>query len=132
MSERNTVRKDALLIGLLVAASTLIEAGKMVAVNATGYAVEASDAAGITVIGIAEETIDNSSGADGDLTVLVQRKQAFKLKNSGTAAVTQATIGDSVYVEDDETVALAAGPTNDIIAGTCLGVESDGVWVEIG
>ncbi len=132
MSERNTVRKDAILIALLVAASTTIEAGKMVAVNAAGYAVEASDTASTIVIGVAEETIDNSDGSNGDLSVLVQRKQAFKMKNSATAAVTQASVGSSVYVEDDETVAIASGPTNDIVAGTCLGVESDGVWVEIG
>ena len=131
MSERNTARKDGKLISLLVAASTKIEAGKMVAVNATGYAVEASDTAGIIVVGVAEETIDNSAGSDGDLSVLVQRGQAFKMKNSGTTAITQAAVGSNVVVEDDETVTTAAGATNDITAGKCLGVESDGVWVEI-
>ena len=100
--------------------------------NATGYAVEASDTANLVVMGRAEETVDNSSGSDGDLTIDVRRKKAFKYKNSSGAAVTRASIGANVYVEDDETVALVGGPTNDIVAGKCLGVETDGVWVEIG
>ncbi|MCF6267627.1 MAG: hypothetical protein L3J57_13940 [Desulfuromusa sp.] len=131
MSERNTHFKAGLLIGFLVAASTLIEAGKMVAVNAAGYLVEATDVAAIIVVGIANQTIDNSTGANGDLTCLVKRGELYKLRNSGTAAVTQVSVGSNVYVEDDETVAIVSGPTNDIVAGKCLGVESDGVWVAI-
>lgn len=131
MVERNTHIKDGELLGLLIAASTTIEAGNVVAVNAAGYAVEASDAAGITVIGVADETVDNSAGANGAKTVKVRRKKAFKLANSGTAAVTQASVGSNVYVEDSVTVAIASGPLNDIVAGKCLGVESDGVWVYI-
>lgn len=130
MADRKTPMKDGELIPLPVAASTLIEAGKMVAANATGYAVEAADAASYKVMGRAEEAVDNSSGADGDLNVLVRRKKAFKYKNSGSNAVTEAHIGTDIYVEDDETVSSSGG-TNSIVAGKCLGVESDGVWVEI-
>jgi hypothetical protein len=130
MAERNTHTKQGSLIGLPVAASTKIEAGKMVAVNATGYLVEASDTASIIVVGVADETIDNSAGANGALTCLVKRAQLFKMKN-GTATVTQASVGSNVYVEDDESVEIASGPTNDIVAGKCLGVESDGVWIWI-
>lgn len=131
MSERNTPYKDGLLIALLIAAATKIEAGKMVAVGADGYAVEASDAASTIVVGVAQETIDNTDGSDGDLSVLVRRGVLFKLKNSATAVVTQASVGSSVYVEDSATVAVASGPTNDIAAGKCFGVEADGVWVLI-
>jgi hypothetical protein len=131
MTERNTFFRDGVLIALLVAAATKIEAGKIVAVGADGYAVEASDAAGLIVIGIADETVDNTDGADGAASVNVRRKKVFCLKNSATAAVTQASVGSNVYVEDDETVAIAAGPDNDIVVGTCLALDSDGVWVEI-
>lgn len=131
MAERETIHKGAQLLELPVAASTKIELGKMVAV-ASGYAAEAADTAGHVVMGVAEETVDNTAGANGDVSVRVRRKRAFLLANSGTAAVTAATLGASVYVEDSETVALGSGPTNDIAAGKCLGVETDGVWVEIG
>lgn len=122
--------KDGELIVQDVAASTTIEAGKMTARNSSGYAVEAADTAGLVVTGRAEEKVDNSSGANGDKTVEVRRNKAFKFKNSGTNAVTVAEIGKDVFVEDDETVAKEPG-INSIIAGQCIGVESDGVWVFI-
>ncbi len=131
MADRKTQMKDADLIALPVAAGTLIEAGKMVAVNASGYAVEAADSAGLKVMGRADGRADNSGGQNGDVAVLICRKLAFKYRNSGAHSVTGAHTGSNVYVEDDETVAGAAG-TNSIVAGKCLGIESDGVWVEIG
>lgn len=130
MAERKTEWKDGQLVGLAVAASTKIEAGKMVGINSSGYAVEAADAAGIKVLGVAEETVDNSSGSNGDLTVRIRTHKIFKFKNSGTNAVDVADAGTLVFVEDDETVADAAG-TNGVVAGRCIEVASDGVWIEI-
>lgn len=130
MSDRNTQMMDAEIIAFSVAASTTIEAGKLVAVNAAGYAVEAADTAGLIVHGRAEEKVDNSSGSNGDKTVKVRRNKAFKYANSSGNAATIANIGDNLYVEDDETVSTDGG-TNSIVAGKCLGVESDGVWIVI-
>jgi len=130
MGDRNTARKDGILIGIKVAASTNIEAGKVVAANAAGYGVPASDAAGLKVVGVAQEAIDNSAGANGDKTVEVMRKKVFLLANDGTNAVAQAHVLANVYVKDAGTVASTGG-TNSIVAGLCLGVESGGVWVEI-
>ncbi len=130
MADRKTPWKDGELIVLGVAASTSIEAGKMVAKNSAGYAVEAADAANLVVMGRADEAVDNSGGSNGAETVEVRRKKVFKYDNSGTNAVTVAHIGGNVYVEDDETVDSDGG-TNNIVAGKCIGVDSDGVWVEI-
>jgi len=129
-ADRKTNMKDGELIQLDVAASQTIYAGAMAAKNATGYTQPAADAANLVVMGRSEEYVDNSSGSDGDKTVLVRRKKAFKYKNSGTNAVDRTHIGSNIYVEDDETVASAGG-TNSIVAGKCIGVDSDGVWVEI-
>jgi hypothetical protein len=129
MAERNTPHKDGELVSLLMATATTIEAGKMVAVNAGGYAIEAADTAATIVVGVAEETVVNA-GANGAAAVIVRRNKAFKLKNHSTP-VTQASVGANVVVIDDETVGLAATATNDIVAGKCLGVETDGVWVWI-
>jgi hypothetical protein len=129
MADRNTLKKDGELIAVPVAASTVIEAGKMAAANADGHAVEASDTAGITVLGKADQRMDNSAGSNGDVDVLVERKKAFLFKNSATNPVTAAKIGKTVYVEDDETV--SADTVNDIPAGKCLGLEGSSVWVEI-
>lgn len=130
MAERNTAHKDGELIAVPVAASTKIEAGNLVALDADGYLVHAADTAGLTVIGVSEETKDNSAGADGALTCLVRRKKAFLFENSATNAVTQALVGKSVYVEDSVTMSSAAAD-NDIVAGKCLSVSSEGVLVEV-
>ena len=129
-ADRKTPMRDGESIELQVAASTKIYAGGMVARNSSGYAVPAADAANLVVMGRAEQYVDNSSGANGDETVVVRRRKAFKFKNSAAHAVTIAHIGTNIYVEDDETVASSGG-TNNIVAGKCIGVESDGVWVEI-
>jgi hypothetical protein len=131
MAERNTPYKDGELLPFKLAVSTKVEAGKMAAVNAAGFTVEAADTAGLKVVGVFDETVDNSTGSDGDKSARVRRGKVFKMKNSATAAVTQALVGAKVYVEDDETVAASAGPTNDIEAGTCFGVDTDGVWILI-
>ncbi len=130
MTERNTHFKDGELLPFKVAASTKTEAGKLVGVNSAGYAVEGGDTAGIKILGVADETVDNSSGANGDKTVRVRKGKVFKLKNSGTNAVDVADVGSNVFVEDDETVADDPG-TNGIVAGRCMEVVSDGVWLEI-
>ncbi len=131
MAERNTERKDGIEIGLKVAAATKIEAGNLVAINASGYAVEAADASGYKVIGVAQETVDNSSGATGDLTVLVRRSNMFKLANSSSTALAQANVGGNAYVEDSVTLTTTAGTSNSVAAGMILGVETDGVWIYI-
>lgn len=130
MADRMTERKVGLLISVLVAASTLIEGGKMFGVNSDGYAVKASDAAGVRVLGVSDERVDNSAGANGAKRVRGYKGAIFKLKNSATNPVDVADAGSLVFVEDDETVADSVG-TKGIVAGRCIEVESDGVWVEI-
>lgn len=130
MAERNTQWRDGAMPDLPVAATTKIEAGKMVGINSSGYAVEAADTAGIKVLGVADHTVDNSSGSNGDKRVRVRTGKQFLLKNSATNAVDVADAGTYVFVEDDETVADAAG-TNGVVAGRCIEVVSAGVWVEM-
>lgn len=129
MSERNTFRRDGERFALKMAA-TKIEAGNLVAL-ASGYATHAADTAGHIVMGVAEETVDNSSGSAGDKSVIIRRRAQFKLKNHATNALAQANVGGSAYVADSQTVQTSAA-TNDIVAGQITAVESDGVWIEIG
>lgn len=128
--DRNTIMKDGETLNPEVAASTKIYGGSIVARNSSGYAVPGSDAAGLKVMGRAEEQIDNTSGANGDETIEVRRKKAFVFKNSSTNAVTIAHVGTDIYVEDDETVSSSGG-TNNIVAGKCLAILTEGVLVEM-
>lgn len=111
-----------------LAASTKIYAGGLVA-TLNGYAVPAGDTASHIVIGRAEEQVDNSSGAAGAKSMAVSRG-VFRFNNAGT--ITQANVGANATVVDDNTVGLAAGTTNDIVAGRIEEVDDLGVWVAVG
>lgn len=128
--DRNTEMKDGEVVAVPVAADAVIHAGALVAANATGYAAPGSAATTLTYLGRAEEAVDNTGGADGAVSVLVRRKKAFKWANSGSDAVTQAELGKTCYIEDDETVAKTDGVGTLSAAGTVVAVDSDGVWVE--
>lgn len=112
-----------------VAATTVIYAGSLVAKNAAGYLVPAADTAGLVVVGLALESVDNSAGANGAKTCQVQ-VGVFKFKNGGTANVDQATVHGLCYAADDQTVGKTT--TNSIKAGVVEALDSDGVWVYVG
>lgn len=126
--DRNTPLKNAEVIGVLVAAGAKIHAGAIVVANATGYAAPGSTATTLTYLGRAEESVDNTGGADGAATVLVRRLNAFKWGNDGS--ITQAHQGKTAYIVDDQTLAATDGTGTRSAAGRIVGVESDGVWIE--
>lgn len=129
MAERKTAYSDGEVLAIGVAASTKVEAGNLAATDADGYLTSAADTAGLTVVGLALETKDNSAGADGALLCNVRRNKAFLFDNSATAPVTQAHVGQPVFVEDSVTV--AASGDNGVVAGRCLAVFDEGVLVEV-
>lgn len=128
--DRNTPFKDGELIAVPVAASAVIYAGALVVANATGFAAPGSVATTLTYLGRAEEKVDNTGGADGAKTIQVRRKKAFKWKNYGSDALTQADLGKTVYIYDDETVAKTHAANTRSAGGTMVQFEADGVWVE--
>lgn len=114
-----------------LAAGVTIWAGTMVALNAAGNAIPAADTAATRVIGRAEQTGNNTGGAAGDVSIVV-KPGCFKYNNDATNPVTIASVGLACFVRDDNTVAVAAGPANDIKAGIVIRVEADGVFVDLG
>lgn len=129
-ADRNTQMKDGELIGVPVAASVKIFAGSLVAANATGYATPGAVATTLTYLGRAEEYVDNSAGAAGAKTVQVRRRKAFKFKNAAADLIVQADLGKVCYIYDDETVAKTNGASTRSAAGTVVGIDTDGVWVQ--
>lgn len=116
-----------------VAASAVLYAGAMVCLNATGFAVPASDTAGLSnVVGIVVAKADNTGGADGAIDVIVEYGGAFLINCA--AAVTQADVGRDAMASDDQTVSDAGAMTNDIVVGRILEFvdeAQDKVWVNI-
>ncbi|MGS1019196.1 hypothetical protein [Burkholderia glumae] len=128
--DRNTPMKDADVLVVALKAGALIRAGVIVVVDATGYAVEGTTATGLTYLGRADQYVDNTGGANGAKTVEIRRHKAFKWENLGTDAVTQAQLGKTCYIADNQTVAATDGTGTRSAAGIVLGVDADGVWVQ--
>jgi hypothetical protein len=129
--DRNTPYRDGQQLAVPVGAGQKIFAGALVVALATGLAAKGSTATGLTCLGRAENSVDNSNGGDGDASINVLRGKSFKYKNSSTDAVTQASLGKLCYVEDDETLSATNGVNTQSIAGIVVGIDSDGVWVEV-
>ena len=129
-ADRNTPAREGGMIHRPVAASTLIWAGALACQNATGFAVPGATAIGLVVLGRAEERVDNSAGADGDLTIRIKRG-VFRFANSaGADEITGADIGSLAWIVDDQTVAKTNGTNTRSLAGTVDDVDAQGVWVD--
>lgn len=128
---RNTQERTGVVFDFPVAATTKIYQGSIVALNA-GYAAPGATATGRIAIGRAEETADNTSGSAGAIKVRVKRG-VFKYGNSSSGdQIAQADVGADCYIVDDQTVAKTNGSSSRSVAGKIVGVDSDGVWVQIG
>lgn len=116
-----------------VAASVLIYAGAMVAIDTSGNARPARVNTTDKVVGVNYgDTVDNSAGSAGDLTVDVRDDKVGWFGNSAsTDAIARADIGRDCYVADDQTVALTdlsgtrcrAGRVHDVDATNGVGVD---------
>lgn len=119
------------LLGVPVKGSTVCYAGGLAVSNA-GYAAPGTTATGLVALGRFEATADNSTGADGAISVNI-KPGTFKFANSASAdAIAQAQVGSDCYIVDDQTVAKTSGTSTRSVAGKVVAVDADGVWVKIG
>lgn len=122
--------RDGELLPAPVAKGEFIPAGTIVCVNTKGFAVGGSESADLTYAGRAETFVDNTDGQDGDATVLIRRKKAFRWLNDGT--ITQDMLFKPVYILNNRTLAGADGATagSRSKAGVLVMLDGDGVWIE--
>jgi len=117
-------------IAIPVDDADLIYGGAFVCVNADGYAVKGHDTAGLIFMGVAMERKDNTLGQDGDLSVVSRRRGLVKAILGHT--ISQANVGDNVFLVDDQTVDLAANTTNDIFCGIIAAfIDGGHAWIDI-
>jgi len=114
-TDRDTRKKPGVLGEGPVAAAKTLYGGALVCVNAAGYLTPGDDAANLVLAGVSHDRYDNSAGANGDIDGVVER-DGLHLMNMETA-ITQANVGDRVYIVDDQTVDLVANVTNNVFAG---------------
>lgn len=127
---RDTPRQNTELLSLPVAANTTIHAGALVCVNAQGFAVPGTEAADLVCVGRAQEGVANA-GSNGDESVSVRRHCAFKWANDATDPVTSAQRMRLCYIVDDQTVSASHETNTRSVAGVVVGLDADGVWVEV-
>lgn len=106
-------------------------AGGIAVVDATGYAIPGKTATGLVALGYFESSVDNTAGASGDVLARVV-PGTRKLKNSSSAdEIKQSEFGRTCFIVDDETVAKTDGSSTRSAAGKVVGIDADGVWVQI-
>jgi len=116
---REAKRKDGRLISYPMAA-VKVPKGALVNINAAGYATNATDASGETFAGVAYETVDNSAGSAGDLSIRVETSGTFVFVDGGGNGA-QTDVGVAFKVVDNQTI-TDASTTNNLLAG--IAVES--------
>jgi hypothetical protein len=110
-----TGRKDGAYVAYPVAAGQKIYKGALLVTRLDGNAYNLRTPAASqpdVFIGIADETVDNTSGANGALLVHVLKTGSYQLAMPG---VTVAAIGSAVYGADNAT--LTATSTNAVLIG---------------
>lgn len=128
---RATKEREVREIGYPVDASVKVIGGGMVAFSAAGNARPAANATTSRCMGVATETVDNTTGAAGAATVKV-RRSCFAF---ATTDVTVADVGKDCWAVDDQTVTKTLPATNPAKAGMIVSVEVIGsvtqVWVDM-
>lgn len=102
--------------------------GGIAAKNAAGFLVPASDATALVVVGIFEETVDNSAGVAGDKEANYLTGCEVELENAG-GAIVQSTHG--CYVADDQSVTTKAVSVNKVFVGIVAAFTATKVHVYI-
>lgn len=130
-----TEYRDGILIPVSLAAAAVVLMGTFAVVGADGYAVASANvgATDQTCIGIWENDAENL-GAAGAAQGVVRRGKQFLVANSATDPVTQADMGQLVYIQDNQTIAKTNNSGVLPVAGAFMGFDLENpsyVWVEI-
>jgi hypothetical protein len=112
-----------------VAAATKVLKGALVVLDG-GFAKPGYTATGLAVAGVAENTADNTAGADGAVAADCRRDGLFHFENDVADPVTRSGINSQCFIVDDETVAATDGTGTRSPAGIVRDIEGDLVWVE--
>lgn len=127
-ADRITQKKLRGLKSYPMAAAVKIFAGSMVAINASGFAAPAADTVDFKVVGVAQKTVDNSAGANGDLNINVE---APVIARYDASSILQVMVGKIMYVLDDHTFTSSLGGSA-VKAGRLVEfISTSEGWIEI-
>ena len=105
--------------------------GALAALNASGFVQPLTTATGLKVVGVFDDTIDNTPGANGDARVEVRADGAFGFDSAAAAdLIDGADIGVAVFGVDDQTLALTSGGSTRSEAGKVFDVKDGQIFIE--
>lgn len=102
-ASRQTDRVDGEILSIGLTAAGKVYQGGLVCLATDGYLAAGANTAGYRFAGVAYESKDNTSGADGDVAARVYRRGVF-LFDIASVAVTD--VGKRVWISDDQTLTL--------------------------
>lgn len=127
-NERDTMSRAFQLLHFLLVATVIVYkgglAGVFIAGANKGKVQAAGDTANMKVIGMFNDSVDNSDDGKG----VNIKPGCYHLDNSEANALSEDHLFQSCYIEDDHTVSSYSG-VNAIVAGILIGIDADGVWV---
>lgn len=131
---RNTPSRNLNMRDVALYQAVKVYQGAIVCINTShGYGVPGSTATTLLAVGVAQKTVDNTTGSSGAVTVPVKSGECYRFANSSSGdLIAVANRGAVCYIVDDQTVALTNGGSTRSIAGIIEDVDSSGVWVRIG
>lgn len=130
VADRATLRREVRVRRFPVLAGQKIFQGALVAINASGFARKGATATALKGVGVSLQFADNTAGADGALTVDVERGAWCFANSAAGDQITQADIGATAFIVDDQTVAKTNGSSTRSPAGVIVDVDAAGVWIE--
>jgi len=125
LSAPETLERNGLKSKWTILNADKLYAGAILAVDYTDEIQNATNTAGLRVIGRCPEYVDNTS--DGE--TVSPEQGIFRYANSSTYTIPRSSIGLPCYVEDNQTVGSYA--SNMVSAGLVFDVDTDGVWVDM-
>lgn len=129
--DRNTPRRELGVRDLPAAASTTFFAGAIAAMALSGTVTRGATATGLTGVGRVEQFLATGAVAGAELVKV--RPGIFRWGNSaGGDEITDADVGRTCFIVDDETVARTDAGGTRSPAGWVSEIDELGVWVAIG
>lgn len=120
------------IASILLADSQTVYEGAIIMRNSSGDPIVGADTASCVGIGVAAKAV-TSGGSN--TTKYVDLEYGHEEWFVSTGTFTKASIGVNVTISDDQTVALAATTTNDVLIGMLVQLETiDGVagaWIRV-
>lgn len=130
--DRNTRQRTGGRRAFPVATATLIPAGVLACLSATGLLVNGATSATLKCVGVPQLPINNP-GADGAINGEVDVGVFGPFANSAsTDQIALADVGSDCYIVDNQTLAKTSNSAARSVAGKVWDVSAEGVWVKVG